>query len=179
MATRASLPDIVRNILLLRTVVATLGERTTPPWWRTQFFTEFGARALTRVFPRTAASAALSSVLIAAREDHDKRIGIGSRYHLFRLPASIEHAAILLMSEEAFSAQTAATVSKGQGDLIHELATMAHDRKERFAEGPIRLGSSASIAEVAGIEGLAAHYGHSFQTSRRAFPYFDDGEGGA
>jgi hypothetical protein len=179
MATRADLPDKIRNILLLRTLVATLGERTSPPWWRTQFFTEFGVRALTRVFPRTAASAALNSVLIAAREDHDKRIGIGRRYHLFRLPASIEHAAILLMSEEAFAEQTATTVSKGQDDLIHELATMTHGRKETPAEGPIRLGSSGSIAEVAGIEGLAAHYGLSFQTSRRAFPYFDDGEAGA
>ncbi len=75
--------------------------------------------------------------------------------------------------------QTSATVSKGQEDLIHELATMARGRKEPPAEGPIRLGPSASIAEVAGIEGLAAHYWYSFQTSRRAFPYFDDGEGGA
>src|SRR5712664_3411014 len=179
MAIGAGLTENIRNILQLRRIVATLGERTTPPWWRTQFFSEFGVRALTRVFPRTAASAALNSVLIAAREDHDKRIGIGGRYHLFRLPASIERAAILLMSEETFAVQTSATVSKGEEDLIHELATMARGRKEPPAEGPIRLGPSASIAEVAGIEGLAAHYGYSFQTSRRAFPYFDDGEGGA
>jgi len=43
--------DQIRGILLLRTVVAMLGERILPPWWRTQFLTDFGLRALTRVFP--------------------------------------------------------------------------------------------------------------------------------
>src|SRR5262245_40492838 len=98
----------IREILLLRTIVAMLGERTTPPWWRTQFLTDVGLRALTRVFPRTAASAALNSVLIVARGDHDKRIGVGGRYHLFRLPASMEHAVMLLTSEAIFAVETAA-----------------------------------------------------------------------
>ena len=103
MATRAGLPDKIRNILLLRTLVATLGERTSPPWWRTQFLTDFGLRTLTRVFPRTAPSAALSSVVIAARDDHDKRIGIGRRYHLFRLPSNMEHALATRLTMAAFA----------------------------------------------------------------------------
>jgi hypothetical protein len=144
----------IREILLLRTIVAMLGERTTPPWWRTQFLTDVGLRALTRVFPRTAASAALSSVLMAARVEHDKRIGLGGRYHLFRLPGSLEHGVALLLSEEAFATQTGALVSKGRDDLIHELATMARGREGTTGEGPIRLGSSASIAEPIGVEGL-------------------------
>jgi hypothetical protein len=175
MAAKTGSPEKISDILLLRTLVATLGERMTPPWWRTQFLTEVGMRALTRVFPRTAASAALSSLLIAARMDHDKRIGIGGRYHLFRLPAGIENEISVLMSGDEFAEQTATIVAKGRDDLIHELATMARGRKETSAEGPIRLGSSAGIADAAGVEGMATHYGHSFLTSRRAFPYFDDG----
>lgn len=169
----------IRDILLLRTIVATLGERTTPPWWRTEFLTDVGLRALTRVFPRTAASAALSSVLIAARVEHDRRIGLGGRYHLFRLPGNLEHGAALLMSEKAFTTRTAALVSKGPDDLIHDLATIARGRKESTAEGPIRLGPSAGIADPLGIEGLAAHYRYSFETSHQAFPYFGDSEGGS
>ena len=59
--------DQIRPILLLRTVVVALGERTTPPWWRTEFLTDVGLRFMGKVFPRTAASAGLNSVLLAAR----------------------------------------------------------------------------------------------------------------
>ncbi len=166
----------IREILLVRTIVAILGERTTPPWWRTQFLTDVGLRALTRVFPRTATSAALNSVLMAARAEHDKRIGLGGRYHLFRLPGSLEHGVAILMSEEVFATQAGALVSKGQDDLIHELGTVARGRKETPTDGPIRLGPTAGIVDIPSVEGLAAHYSHSFQTNRRAFPYFDDGE---
>jgi hypothetical protein len=177
MATSADLTEKIRNILHLRTLVAILGERTTPPWWRTQFLTDVGLRALARVFPRTAASAALSSVAIAAQVEHDKRIWLGGKYHLFRLTGSLEHDIELLTSEEEFAIHTKALVSKGLDKLIHELATLARGHKEPPAEGPIRIGSSTSIAGPIGVEGLAAHYLHSFETSCRAFPYFADFEG--
>jgi hypothetical protein len=78
------------------------------------------------------------------------------------------------MSERAFTTQTGGLVSKGQDELMLELAVMARGRKEAATDGPIRLGSSATIAETIGVEGLAAYYQHSFETSRRAFPYFGD-----
>lgn len=168
----------IYDLLQLRTIVAVLGERVTPPWWRTQFLTDVGLRALIRVFPRTAASAALNSVLIAARDDHDKRIGVGHRYHLFRLPSATEHAVAALLTGEAFEARTTDIVSKAPDDLIQELATMAHDREGLRADGPLRLGPTTDVV-TAGVEALAAHYCHSFQSNRRVFPYFDDGPGGA
>jgi hypothetical protein len=168
----------IYDLLELRTLVAVLGERATPQWWRTQFLTDVGLRALIRVFPRTAPSAALNSVLIAARADHDKRIGVGHRYHLFRLPPNIEHALSLLLAQEAFAARAADVVSKGRDDLIRALATMAHGHEEISADGPIRVGSTDNIFN-AGVESLATHYRHSFQTNRRVFPYFDDMARGA
>jgi hypothetical protein len=118
----------------------------------------------------------VSSVSIAARIEHDKRIGLGGRYHLFRLPRKLEHGIMLLMTEEEFSTQTSTLVSEGPNDLIRRLATIARGRKETAAEGPVRIGLNASITEPAGVETLAAHYQLSFEASRRAFPYFGDME---
>jgi len=170
--------DHIYDLLLLRTFVAALGERATPQWWRTQFLTDIGLRTLTRVFPRTAAAAALNSVVIAARDDHDKRIGIGRRrYHLFRLPSNTEHALASQLTTTAFTARMTDIVSIGRDDLIHQIATMAHGRDEARADGPVRIGSTSNIGRD-GIERLAVEYHHSFETNRRAFPYFDDVAGG-
>lgn len=170
--------DRLSSLLRLRTVVAALGERSTPQWWRTQFLTDVGLRALTRVFPRTAASAALNSVLIAARSDHDKRIGVGCRYHLFRLPSNMEHALTSLLAREAFAPRTTDLVLKGRDDLIHDLANIADGHEGIPADGPIRVAPTANILK-SGVEALAAHYRHSFLTNRRTFPYFDDADHGA
>jgi hypothetical protein len=170
-------PDYISDLLLLRTYVAVLGERVKPQWWRTQFLTDIGLRTLSRVFPRTAAAAALNSVTIAARDDHDKRIGIGRRYHLFRLASNTEHALATQLTTTAFAVRMTDIVSRGRDDLIHQIATMAHGRDEVPADGPVRVGSTANIGRD-GIERLAAGYHHSFETNRRAFPYFDDVAGG-
>jgi hypothetical protein len=153
-----------------------LGERILPPWWRTQFLTDFGLRALARVFPRCAASAAVSSVSIAARIEHDKRIGLSGKYHLFRLPRELEHGIMLLMADEEFSIQTSTLELEGPNDLIRRLATIARGRMETAADGPVRIGVIASITQPAGLETLAVHYQQSFEANRRAFPYFGDME---
>jgi hypothetical protein len=176
MATGAVSPDQVRQILRLRILVAALGERTTPQWWRTQFLKEVGLRAMGRVFPRTAVSAALKSVTIAACAEHDKRIGVGGRYHLFRLPVALEQSLAATMSEDEFRSQTSAIIAKEQEGLIQELVAMANGRTIASADGPVKLGSVARLAEKAGVEELAANYRLSFEMNRRTFPYFEDGE---
>lgn len=169
--------NYIYDLLLLRTFVAALGERVTPQWWRTQFLTDIGLRTLARVFPRTAAAAALNSVVIAARDDHDKRIGMGGRYHLFRLPSNTEHALATQLTTTAFAMRMTDIVSTERDNLIHQIATMAHGHEEVPADGPVRIGSIANIGRVS-IERLAANYRHSFETNRRAFPYLDDAAGG-
>src|SRR2546425_5415498 len=86
-------------MILLRAVVAALGERADPPWWRTQFLTEAGLRATQRIFPRTGVAAAIKSTSAAAKAEHDRLIGIGGRYHLFRLPTSLENGVAHALSE--------------------------------------------------------------------------------
>jgi hypothetical protein len=170
-------PDIVREIALLRLIIAALGERATPPWWKTQFLTEVGMRSMNRIFPRTALSAALHSVAIAARDDHDKRIGVGGRYHLFRLPTSIEHSVASALSEESISSDASSIMKEGRDGLIKALEVWANERAVRATDGPITLGKSENLAKAAVIQELAALYLDSFRAGRRVFPYFQDSEG--
>lgn len=172
-------PERTRDLLFLRLIVAALGERSTPPWWKTQFLTDVGMRSMVRIFPRTALSAALNSVSIVARQDHDKRIGVGGRYHLFRLPTSMEHVMTSALSEESVHLQATAMMKEGQDGLIKALETSANGRTVRAAEGPVILGRSEHLVKAIGLQELAAHYRDSFKMNRRAFPYFQDTEGRA
>lgn len=45
--------DFIESLVRARFLVASLGEITSPPWWRSQATTPVGLRALERLFPRT------------------------------------------------------------------------------------------------------------------------------
>jgi hypothetical protein len=168
--------EAVRRLVLLRTLVAALGERANPPWWRTQFLTDVGIRALDRVFPRTATQAALESTTVVARADHDKRIGVGRRYHLFRLPTNLEQSVLDALKEELFHTEATAVLKKPQHELLQELAAMAKSPRNPSGEGAIRIGPAGRLLETSGIAEMAAHYRASFETGHRLFPYFDEEE---
>ena len=134
---------------------------------------------MSRIFPRTALSAALTSASIVAREDHDKRIGVGGRYHLFRLPTSIEHTMAPALLEESLQSQATAFLKEGNDGLLKALEAQANGRAVRSAEGPVMLGKSEHLGKLMGLQEVAAYYRDSFKLNRRAFPYFQDTEGRA
>jgi hypothetical protein len=173
---RAISPAVVHKLALLRALVAALGERLNPPWWRSQFLTEVGLRAMGRLFPRTVVSASLSSVTIAARADHDRRIGVGRRYHLFRFPATLEPMIIDAEKSDSFNAEVFKVLNRPLNGLVESLTVLANDRRVKPTDGPIRLGAPQRLFEVSGIEEIAAHYRASVEASRRAFPYFEAAE---
>jgi hypothetical protein len=127
---------------------------------------------MARVFPRTPVHAALDSVFVAARLEHDQRIGLGRRYHLFRLPERLERAVPDVISEPTFSADAAAMVADTQNALMDKLAGIASKQKLPHVDGPISLGSIAKMTEPTGLASLAAHYWNAFESARRVFPYF-------
>ena len=168
----------IHDMLLLRTVVAVLGERVTPPWWRTKFLTEVGLRTTARIFPRTAIAAAVNSVSVAAQVDHDKRVGVGRRYHLFRLPSGLERAIAAAMSEETFRSKVTDLVKADQETLLKELESLADKPSVPSAEGPVGLGSAKRLMGSAAIAAMAAHYRASAVDGARRFPYFEETEAG-
>jgi len=164
-------------LLTLRALVAALGERTTPPWWRTQFLTEAGMRAVGRIFPRTAVSAAVKSACIAARSEHDRLIGVGKRYHLFRLPTRLEHAIATSLADSALQSALADILREGTDRLLGELKSLSGERTVMRVEGPVSIGDVNRLDNGRGIAEFAAHYYAAFAQTARCYPYFEEREG--
>ena len=162
------------DLLLLRAVVAALGERSDPPWWKTQFLTRVGLRNMERLLPRTAARGALSSVIRAAQIDHDRKVGVGRHYHLFRLPMHLENALDALLGDP-----------EQLGDLQDLLVSDDHLLRSRLDElsgelitaneGPIDLGVVSRIGNPSSLAKVAAIYRLAFLDGIRRFPYFEEG----
>jgi hypothetical protein len=129
---------------------------------------------MTRVFPRTPINAALDCVFVAARLEHDRRTGLGKRYHLFRLPESVEGTILGFVSEPIFLEQAAALVANAQTALMDKLASIASEQNQPAVDGPISLGPIAKMTQPAVLASLAAHYWNSFESGRRVFPYFTE-----
>jgi hypothetical protein len=170
----------LRDLIALRLIVGALGERCAPPWWKTQFLTDVGMRAMVRILPRTALSGALTSISIVVREDHDKRIGDAGRYHLFRLPTAVERALMsALLNDAVIQTQVLAPLQKGKDGLVEALESQANGRPVRTTEGPVLLGKPESLSKMPTLQEMAAFYRDSFAMDRRAVPYFQDTEGRA
>jgi hypothetical protein len=162
----------VQQLALLRAIVAALGERATPPWWRTQFLTEVGLRTVARIVPRTAVPAAVTSTSNAARIEHDRWIGIGRRFHLFRLPSQTEHAVEIAFRETGIQSRIKEAV-QGRESLLEALAVLAGSLTQSPMEGPVALGDMRQIGKPAANAGLGAHYLAAFTADVRSFPYFE------
>jgi hypothetical protein len=162
------------QIAVLRVIVAALGERVTPPWWRTQFLTDFGFRTVARAFPRTSVGAVLSSAFAAARMEHDRRVGLGKRYHLFRLFGDVERGVSSSTSDPTLLAKVTGLVASSQHDLMQQLTSLMPDQQETFLEGPITLGPVARVIQPDILSSLAFHYWSGFSSGRRVFPYFTE-----
>jgi len=170
----ASGPMALSQIAVLRVIVAALGERVTPPWWRTQFLTDFGFRTVARVFPRTSVRAVLYSTFAAARMEHDRRVGVGKRYHLFRLSGDVERGISISTSDPTFLGEVASLVANSHHDLMQRLKNLMSDQTEAAIEGPITLGSVARVTRPDILSSLAFHYWSAFASGRRVFPYFTE-----
>jgi hypothetical protein len=162
------------DLLVLRAVVAALGERSDPPWWKTQFLTKVGLRNMERLLPRTAAGGALRSVIRAAQMDHDRKVGVGRHYHLFRFPMHLENALDAMLEDP-----------EQLGGLQELLVSEDHLLRSRLdelsgdpitaGEGPINLGIVSRIGNPTSVGKLAAIYRLALLDGVRRFPYFEEG----
>jgi hypothetical protein len=164
----------VRAAVTLRTVVAAMGERLSPPWWRTQFLTEAGLRSMRRIFPRTALGAAVASVSEVARAEHDSRVGVGGRYHLFRLPTGTEEDLAGALSDPAFALELNGVVNGGLEVLLATLDLLSAGSAATPKEGPISLGDERHLGSQRALAAVAALYRGAASSATRCYPYFEE-----
>jgi hypothetical protein len=156
--------------LRLRLLVGFLGERAQFAWWPTSFFGNSSGIFMEPVFPKTARLAQYHGVTEAARYLHDEHIGVGSVFHLFRLPEEAEQ-----------GLHSAMVAGRGQPELfaglehrdaaLQAVAEVAGDVRMP-PEGPTSVGIVKDIFTAPALEKLAECYLSAFRGGVRTYPYF-------
>jgi hypothetical protein len=163
-------PDVLHTVAALRLAVGALGEHSQPTWWPSAFLSPSSKYFLTPVFPKATVLAQCRGVTHAAARIHDERIGVGSVFHLFRLPEEIEQSLHRLLERDEQARRISAAVN--------DRAVAAASRKSfasghvRSVGGPVRVGRVADISIIDSWRAVAAHYSSGFESSAEVFPFF-------
>lgn len=157
------------DLIILRSIVGFLGEKSQLGWWDTDFLSPSGFQFLNINFPRSAFSAGCNSVTEAAKHLHDKRIGKGGVYHLFRLPAYPEEA----IHRSLLSAEYNSIISclNTQDVALDKLKSFFTDKSETL-EGPVQIGTLEDIFRGLAVRKLSMNYYNAFTSGKTCFPYF-------
>lgn len=156
--------------LRLRLLVGYLGERSQFAWWPTSFFGNSSGMFLEPVFPRTARLAQYHGVTEAALRLHDEHIGVGSVFHLFRLPEEAEQG----LHSAMVAARDRPGLFAGLEDkdaALQAIAELAGDLRTA-PEGPTSVGGVKDLLTAPALEKLAGCYLSAFTGGVRTYPYF-------
>ena len=156
----------------LRAVVGYLGEHDQFDWWQSSFFGAGSTAFLSPVFPRTHALTQIAGVTQAAARSHDERIGVGSVYHLFRLPEELEQSIHRRLSDSAISGQIVGQLTSGEAALAWLRRLAQADTGTGM--GPIRIGDSQAVYAAGVWSKAAILYWHGFREGFESYPYFSD-----
>ena len=160
------------NLAVKRTVIGYLGEREQFGWWQSSFFTKGSSSFLSPVFGRTQLLAQYNGVSRAAGLVHDQRIGVGSVYHLFRLPEDIEQRIQhILHSSELEKVIRNILISKESAIGYLRKDSLAGQTK---AMGPTRVGSTKNMDNEKFWNSVFGTYLHAFENNLEIFPYISD-----
>jgi hypothetical protein len=162
--------SVIKELLRVRHLVASLGERVSEPWWRSEFLTPTGMSYLQRIFPRSTGVAALSSATVAARKEHDDKTGLRS-FHLFRFPSNIEHQLV-----DAANDLTDWTLPADSSGIVELLQELSRGSDIKFSKGPKSLGKITELNKVSTACDIASLYAASVAKNQRVYPYFEAAE---
>jgi hypothetical protein len=159
--------SLITSYARLRLLVGYLGEKKQADWWSTAFFEKYSQAFLEPVFPRTHRLSQYNGVRQAACRLHDKFVGVGNAFHLFRLPEEIEQdlqKAVLATSEEWFQGLSDQDTAR---KALLELAGAGI----KVVEGPQVIGSASDIYRDECVQTFAQKYFGAFEQQVCCFPY--------
>lgn len=161
------------EITELRVLVGYLGEKGQANWWGSEFFSATAAAFLAPIFNRSLFLAQYQGATAAAAKVHDEAIGVGSTYHLFRLPIGLEQASADALNDAAFVQTVQARLVNRELALsrLTELAETA----ESASPGPISLGLMSQDLS-AELKRAAGFYCAAFTSGIQTFPYIREVE---
>jgi hypothetical protein len=162
----------LENLSALRIIIGYLGEKAQFAWWQSSFFSSASGAFLSPIFPRTQFLAQCVGVTRAAALMHDQRIGVGSVYHLFRLPEDIEQGIHRMMHDPSLYENVLTHVSNQKEALDYLRVQSAILLKPGV--GPTRLGSIHDLRQADSWRMAAAHYLAAFEQGSQVYPYFAD-----
>ncbi len=160
---------ISSDFLFMRLLVGYLGEKDQFNCWPTTFICSFSNLFLSPVFPRTTLLSQYHGILEAARRLHDERIGVGSVFHLFRLPEVREQELHGILNDDGPSLSMESFASRDSA--LAALQKIA-DGDTSASEGPVKLGSTQDIMTPDGIRDIARSYTAAFDQGVKCYPYF-------
>lgn len=161
--------ELISGWLNVRITVGYLGEEARHNWWPSKFYADWSPTFLDPLFPKTAHLARYHGVLEAGRRTHDTFIGVGSVFHLFRLPEEIEQAL-----HELAESDKAVKIAESLSDKTDTLRSLYKEQTDSrsIAEGPVLIGNMADIFSKGGLKLLSERYFSAFSNGVRTYPYF-------
>ena len=161
--------QILQKLLQLRLDVGCLGEKSRYGWWQTSFFDSWSSAFLDPLFPRTKTVAQYHGVVQAARIVHDRQVGVGNVFHLFRLPHEVE----TMLHEAVLSGGFTGALDFANNDAVLKRIESGRPAAA-VAEGPTRVGAAEDITKPSGVTRMADVYSSAFNGKVVAFPYFSE-----
>lgn len=163
--------DWIPSIVRARYLVASLGESSSPPWWRSEATTPAARRMLERLYPRTVQAASLEVAVRAAGKLHDDRLGRLGSYHLFRLPTAQEVA----LREHVTSPEGSILLGElasiaSESDRLAALTQIAQGEQGQLP-GPVRCGAIRDLRHGQALQRICAVYLAGFQSATPVYPY--------
>lgn len=160
------------DLAVLRAVVGYLGEKNQYNWWPSSFCAPTSHAFLTPVFARTPVLAQCTGVTTAAAVVHDRLIGIGRVYHLFRLPEDLEQAIHRALYDPDLCTRIVTLTSNKDTALAHLRAASATTVAP--AVGPALIGDVVTLRSADAWSAATAHYLQAFAQNAQIYPYFVD-----
>lgn len=161
------------DLFRLRILVLALGEAHMRGWWKTQFLSVTGLSYLDRLYPRSSFVAAVRSASRAAKAVHDSSIGVGSVFHLFRLPQQHERRMEEFLRDHGNELPLMFTPLLAQREQLLEALDALGNVTPASARGPLRVGTDADLQTDDWIAACASAYANAFREGSKVFPYFE------